>query len=58
MDDNYDNITFIASGMGEGIGDNFLIADVMSDNTVTYRLISLNCEDINCPGSLEDFSIY
>lgn len=51
----YDNITFIASGMGEGIGDNYVIVDVMDDNTVAYRLVPLNCEDSNCLGKLEEF---
>jgi hypothetical protein len=41
--------------MGEGIGDNFIIADIMNDNSVRYRLISLNCEDINCLGKLEEY---
>jgi hypothetical protein len=55
MYDKYDNITLVASGMGEGIGDNFIIVDIMSDNAVKYRLISLNCEDINCLGNLEEY---
>ncbi len=57
MFDKYDNITLIASGMGEGIGDNFLIVDVMIDNSVEYRLIPLNCEDIHCLGKLEEYTI-
>jgi len=57
MYDKYDNITLIASGMGEGFGDNFLIVNVMTNNTVEYRLISLNCEDINCLGKLEDYTL-
>ena len=55
MYDKYDNITLIASGMGEGIGDNFIIVDVMTDNTVEYRLVPLNCEDMNCLGKLEEY---
>ncbi len=55
--DRYDNITLIASGMGEGIGDNFLIVDVMTYNALSYRLISLNCEDINCLGKLEEYTL-
>lgn len=57
MYDKYDNITLIASGMGEGIGDNFVVVDVMTDNTLHYRLISLNCEDINCLGKLEEYTL-
>ena len=55
MYDKYDNVTFIASGMGDGAGDNFLIVDVMTNNTVEHRLVSLNCEYINCLGKLEEF---
>ncbi len=57
MYDRYDNITLIASGMGEGAGDNFLIVDVMTDNSLNYRLIPLNCEDINCLGKLEEYTL-
>ena len=55
MYDRYDNITLIASGMGEGTGDNFIIVDVLNDKTVEYRLVPLNCEDIHCLGKLEEF---
>ena len=55
MYDKYNNITLIASGMGEGIVDNFVIVNVSEEDTITYELISLNCEDINCLGNLEDF---
>ncbi len=51
----YDNITFIATGMGEGEGDNFVIADVYDDGTVDFRLIFLNGEPPGYPGDLEDF---
>lgn len=51
----YDNITYIASGMGNGVTDNFVIVDVWSDRSVTYRLISLNTEDMNALGELEDY---
>jgi hypothetical protein len=57
MYDTYDNITLIASGMGEGKGDNFLIVDIMTDNTIRYRLIPLNCEDMDCLGKLEEFIV-
>ena len=55
MYDKYNNITLIASGMGEGIGDNFLVVNVSAFNPVKYNLISLNCEDIKCLGRLEDY---
>lgn len=51
----YDNITLIASGMGNGVTDNFVIADVWSDKSVTYRLISLNTEAVDALGKLEDY---
>lgn len=51
------NITFIASGMGEGKGDNFIIVDVLEDNTINYRLVSLNTSDINAMGSLTDYTL-
>jgi len=35
------NMTFIASGMGEGIGDNFVVANIWSNNEVTFDLIPL-----------------
>ena len=57
MYDKYDNITLIASGMGEGTGDNIVIVDVLTDNSVKYRLISLDCENINCLGKLEDYTL-
>jgi len=51
----YDNITFIASGMGNGVTDNFVIVDVWSDKSVTYRLISLNTAEIDALGKLVDY---
>ena len=41
--------------MGEGTGDNFVVVDIMDDNTVAYRLVPLDCEGINCLGKLEEF---
>ncbi len=51
----YENITFIASGMGGESRDNIVIADVMEDKTVSFRLIALNGDDINALGKLEDY---
>ena len=51
----YDNITFIASGMGGGKRDNFVITEVREDKTVAFRLISLNGNDIHSLGKLEDY---
>lgn len=57
MYDKYDNITLIASGMGEGIGDNFVIVNVTAGNPLKYSLIALNCQDIYCLGKLEDYTL-
>jgi hypothetical protein len=51
----YDNISFIASGMGNGVNDNFVIVDVWSNKSVTYRLISLNTAEIDALGELTDY---
>ncbi len=50
-------VTFIATGMGEGKGDNFIIVDILEDNSVEYHLISLNTDDISDMGKLEDFEL-
>jgi len=52
----YDNITLIASGMGGGVKDNFVIVDVHEDKSVSFRLIALNGNDIHALGRLEDHS--
>lgn len=51
----YDNITFIATGMGGGVRDNFVITDVFNDGTVEFRLIHLNGDNIHSLGKLEDY---
>lgn len=57
MYDSYDNITFIASGMGEGDGDNFIIVRVGADKTVDYELIALIGDDIHALGDLTDYTL-
>ncbi len=52
---NYNNITLIASGMGKGTHDNFVIVDVKEDKTVSFRLIAINGDDINALGRLTDY---
>lgn len=42
-----DNITYVATGMGGGIRDNFVIVDVLNDGSVKFRLIHLNGNNIN-----------
>ena len=55
MYDNYDNITLIASGMGEGVGDNFIFIEVDEIGEVSFELIALNEDDIHALGKLEDY---
>lgn len=57
MYDLYDNISFIGSGMGEGIGDNFIVINVDSNKTINYDLICLNDSILNCFGELTDYQI-
>lgn len=52
---NYNNISFVATGMGGGVRDNLIIVDVYNDGSVDYRLIHLNGEDINGLGKLKDY---
>lgn len=55
--DCYDNISFIASGMGEGPGDNFVITNIHYDRSVSYDLICLNHRELNCLGELKNYRI-
>ena len=64
---NYDNITFIASGMGgcgtnnclgndDGIGnDNFVIINVDNNKEVSYELVAINRNNTNELGKLTDY---
>ena len=51
----YDNITFIASGMGGESRDNIVFVDVKEDKSLSFRLISLNGDNITSLGKLEDY---
>ena len=53
---NDDNITYIASGMGAGVRDNFVIVDV-DNGSVDFRLIALNSDNINSLGYLTDYKL-
>jgi hypothetical protein len=53
----FNNITLIASGMGGGIRDNFIIVDVHEDSSVSFRLIALNGDNVNALGELEDYEL-
>jgi hypothetical protein len=53
----YDNITFIASGMGEGPGDNFVIVHITADKKIDYELIDLTGGDIHGLGALTEYQL-
>ncbi len=55
--DSYNNITLIASGMGDGNGDNFIVVNVDSNKNVNYDLICLSDTNINCLGELTDYLV-
>jgi len=57
MYDNYDNITLIGSGMGGGPNDNFIVVNIDSSKNVTYDLICLTGNNLNCLGDLSDHQI-
>lgn len=57
MYDNYDNISFIASGMGEDDGDNFIIFNSDTDKNISYDLICINEPELNCFGELTAYQI-
>lgn len=49
------NITYVATGMGGGVRDNFVIINVEKNGDVNFDLIHLNGDDINSLGILEDY---
>ncbi|MDA3817912.1 MAG: T9SS type A sorting domain-containing protein [Prolixibacteraceae bacterium] len=57
MYDAFDNIELICSGMGEGVGDNFVVVNVNSSKNIDYDLICLNDTTTNCFGKLKDYTI-
>ena len=57
MYDKYDNITLIATGMGEEVGDNFIFIDVDESGGVSFEMIALNGEDIHAMGNIEDYQV-
>jgi hypothetical protein len=56
MYDQYENITFVASGMGRGDGDNFIMVNVKAD-TVELEVISLEGIDIHAMGSITKYRV-
>lgn len=51
------NLHFIASGMGGGKRDNFIIVVVEDSKKVIFRLISLSSANINALGKLKDYKL-
>ena len=51
------NITLIASGMGGGKKDNFLIIKVNEEKEVKIEMISLNGDDVNGLGKIQDYKL-
>lgn len=51
----YRNIHYIATGMGDGKGDNYLEIDVLSDGDVIVNLISIDGSDPSALGSFTDY---
>ncbi|MFT6938143.1 MAG: hypothetical protein ACJA1N_002449 [Saprospiraceae bacterium] len=50
------DITYISSGMGHQLKDNFLIIDVLDDESVRFKVKGLNCPDSSdCMGNIEDY---
>jgi hypothetical protein len=57
MYDQNDNITYIATGMGSNVKDNFIVINVDLQKQVSYDLICLNSDELFCFGELEDYII-
>ncbi|MCB0279071.1 MAG: metallophosphoesterase [Calditrichaeota bacterium] len=52
--DHYENITLIATGMGDHERENFIVVNVNSDKTVSFDLICLS-DTVSCLGNLTDY---
>lgn len=57
MYEELDNVTLIASGMGGGIKDNLIIANIFDTGEISYEIIALNGDDKSKLGVLEDYRI-
>ncbi len=57
MYDKFDNITFIATGMGDGDGENFIVVNVNENKSIDYELICLNNSELYCYGDLTDYDL-
>lgn len=54
--DTYDNITFVATGMGENDGDNFIVINEYDNDIVSFDLVCLT-DVLDCMGSLESHDV-
>ena len=43
--------------MGGGVRDNFIIVDILRDQSINFRLIHLNGNDMNGLGKLKDYKL-
>lgn len=57
MYDSFSNISFIGSGMGKGASDNFIILNVDENKNISYDLICLDGDNLNCFGELTDHQL-
>lgn len=55
--DQYDNITIVGSGMGEGPGDNYILADVYESGDVDLNIICLESGNPNCFGDITNYNL-
>lgn len=53
--DHYENITLIATGMGDPDGENFIVVNVDDNKQVTYDLVCLSDTNLFCLGELTDY---
>ncbi|MFT5337672.1 MAG: hypothetical protein ACI9YL_001677 [Luteibaculaceae bacterium] len=57
MYDKWNNIQFIATGMGNSVDDNIVIANVYTSGVMDFEIICLEDPALFCLGNLEDYAI-
>jgi hypothetical protein len=57
MYDSYANISLVASGMGDGEGDNFIIVNVDENKNISFEIICLSPQKQNCDKDITKFKI-
>jgi len=57
MYDKFANISFVATGMGQSDGDNFVVINIDTDKKISYELICLETSELNCFGELTDYDL-